>query len=159
MGTNAVGLVELESDLRDNYLAWYKNSQRKWLCWYMGLQILAILASFLTAVIAAFMNGNDASTGMKAWIVILPLISGLAGAVLTQGNFMAMIRLRDAGRIDILQLMFEVQKYLSMDITEQYSRIVAADIRNKLIDIERRQSAQATGFWKEDFVANVKNGS
>lgn len=158
MESKATNLAELESELKYNYLTWYEKSYTTWLRLYISLQILSILTSFLAVLFAAFIGKDSFDSWAKPLLVILPLLSGLAGAVLTQGNFMPMIRLRDEGRIDIMQLIFDVQKSNSLDLSEENRRNAVIEIRGKLIALERRQSAAATGLWKEDFVAGFKSG-
>src|SRR5262249_32926449 len=103
---------ELLKQLETEYLSWYEKSHRRWLVGYVVLQIVTLLLGFASAVIAAFVDAEAFKSWAKATLTALPLVTTLCTAVLTQAKFSEMFRIREEGRLAILELILEGQNGL-----------------------------------------------
>ncbi len=145
------------SELENDYLKWYEKAQFKWLSGYVVLQVSALFLGFIATVIAALIDQE----GFGHWriaLILLPLISSLIGAILTQAKFSDMLRLREEGRIAILDLIYEANEGIqrTRQGSDEAKFALFAELRKKLMDIERSQYARSSGLWTKDFTVKFE---
>jgi len=136
-----VALVDFILDLENNYYPWYESAAtRNYYAWFIA-QAVSLLAGFATAVLAAFVHGEQLNTwGVRRGIlIVLPLLGSLASTYLLQSNVAEMEDHRETGRETIQTLVNEARvDFAAAKSPENYTRIHRA-LAAKVSALEKQQ--------------------
>jgi hypothetical protein len=128
------------------YYKWYEaavnRNQRLW----FATQVVAIIAGFATAVLAA-LAGEEwfrSSTFWRVALIVLPLVGTLAGSIAANSKVAARWALREQGRQAVQRLVDSGrQRFAAASTSAEYAEIHASLV--KAIDII--EAAQAEGCF------------
>ncbi|PKK37418.1 hypothetical protein BWI96_05990 [Siphonobacter sp. SORGH_AS_0500] len=114
---------------------------------YHIFSILIILLGFLSSVLAA-LDGEKLLMGktldLKVALILLPLISSMLAAIITQFNIKEKYQLREIGRIKCTHLYTEARiAFAKAKIEDEFYKI-HKDLASKIFAL---QSEQAYGFF------------
>ncbi|TYT24957.1 hypothetical protein FZO89_00930 [Luteimonas viscosa] len=138
--------------LHVDYEAWYAKATRSTYRWYLAMQVIAILASFSAAAIAAMTEIGEFTRWVKAAVVVLPLISGLAASAIVQFKLYDMWRLREDGRIQFQGLVTEGRQRLAAAATDADVSEIHKDLQQRAQTIEMQQGANFFGLFSASYV-------
>ena len=145
------------AELHREYEGWYVKATRRTYKWYGGLQILALLSSFVTAVISATISKEAFDSWGKAVLIGLPMLGGLAASVISQFKLYDMWRLREDGRLAFQELVSEGRCRLAGAADEAACNAIHLDLHTRAQAAERAQAGGFFGFFSSTTVAEFRN--
>jgi hypothetical protein len=132
--------------LRYAYYTWYARSVRRNYILWLTAQIMALCASFGTALAAALMS-DDSFKGLAAGritLVVLPVLGWLAATVTAQSRVYQRWKLREEGRRQFQFLWDDgMRRFAAATSPQEYSAI-HADLVKQANHIE---DGQSVGFF------------
>jgi hypothetical protein len=140
--------------LAEVYYPWYGRSvSRNYYLW-LSSQMIALLAGFGTAVLAALLT-EEQFRGLQAGriaLIVLPILGSVASTVLIQSRVNARWALREAGRIAFQTLVNDARKDFAAASSEAECKAIHEKLNHKTAEIEKSQSmsffANAPDFTK-----------
>ena len=140
--------------LGEVYYPWYERSvSRNYYLW-LSTQLIALLAGFGTAILAALLT-EEQFRGLHAGrivLIVLPILSSVASTVLIQSRVNARWALREEGRRAFQTLLNDARKAFAAASSEAECKAIHEELNRKTEEIERSQSisffANAPDFTK-----------
>lgn len=143
------------------YGQWYDKAARRCFALWGGLQLLAILSGFLTAIlaaVAAFPKNDPLPLIGRIVLVVLPLLGSLAATILLQFRVYDLWHLREQGRLAFQRLASEGRGRLASASGKVACEKAYADLQNRAMEIEEAQAGRFFGLWRKDFVGDFAAG-
>lgn len=145
------------SELHCDYEDWYIDATRCTYRWYGALQLIALLSSFVTAVISATISKDAFDAWGKAVLIGLPMLGGLAASVISQFKLYDMWRLREDGRLAFQELVSEGRCRLAGAADEAACNAIHQDLHTRAQAAERAQAGGFFGFFSATTIAEFRN--
>jgi hypothetical protein len=147
------GLRGFIEELDKDYVRWYAKSVRRCYLLWGSLQLLAILAGFITAILAALSGEEWSSSAQRAALVVLPLMGSVAATALLQFRVYDLWRLREEGRLAFQRIVAEGRRRVAAASGEENCEQIYADLQARAMEVEEAQALKFFGLWRSNFVA------
>ncbi len=135
-------LTRFVSELKSEYLTWYERSVGRCKFWYATLQLVSLLASLVTSVLAALNTAVTTSDekALKYALVVLPILGSFAATCFLQFHTPERLQLREEGRIAFQDLELEGRRLLAAASNDTDCLKALEQLQTRASELERHQS-------------------
>jgi len=154
--TSCEELKRFVEELRTAYEVWYAKSVHRVMRAYSLLQMLSLLAGFLTSILTALTTTQAFGTNWRIVLIVLPSIGSLAATVLLQFRVYDLWHLREEARIAFQDLVNEGRKRLAAAKTDHKCFEIHESLQLRATAMEKEQKDRFFALTKPDFVAMFK---
>lgn len=129
-------------ELKD--LPWYKNASTNQYNFWHALWLISLIASLATATIAALMEKDYFGGNVKVFLVVLPLVGAAANALLSQFRFRELEDLRERGRIEMEDIVFNAKRQLAAAPDDEACIQAYEQVRKRVYELDIAQHRSFT---------------
>ena len=145
-------LVQYIATLRKKDLPWYERSSNHQYWLWHAFSIGAFVTTVATSAIAALMKNEYLEAHAQVLLVVLPLVSAAAAAVLSQFRFRELEDLRERGRIEMEDILFSADGLLAAAADEHACQKAYEETRKRVKALDLGQHlghTEVTGAGKQ----------
>lgn len=130
--------------LKKEYLSWYEAASRRNKYLWMTAQIVAVVAGFATAIVAALIDhlGAGGSTLLRVLLIVLPIVGSFAATLLVQTRALERKALREHGRQRIQGLLERAKADFAEATTDERFTAIHQKLINEVQDLEAKQAME-----------------
>ena len=130
--------------LETEYRPWYQDASNRQYFFWKACSLIALLAGFGTAIVAAFMKEGQFADSGRLLIIFISTFGGIATALLTQFRFQELENLRESGLIELEDIIAFARGRLASAPDEAACHAAYEEVRAKVNALELSQHRTAT---------------